>query len=287
MYNQLSDNYTKTKPVIITQSNPSGQISQFNVDKFSFERQYYNFNNYGFGLDPSTYSVFSSLTELKDHPQMGNRNILDVFLCSKNIGKEKKSWHQKRKKQDDVFDLNNWKGPWSIFEETNIQKKKNEEMNLKMKNNKMQWIKDHPTKEVISNKNTKNKQHRRNMKEKKNEVSQFHLGQIEDYLGRTYMYCHPEHQYDNYNNKSHYIPKKCNHSWNEHTEGVNVLQWFPNTGHMLLSGSMDTTIKLWDVHNHKKCLRTFKGHSRGIRNLYFNQDGTFFISTSFDKWVKV
>lgn len=264
---------------------------RFNIDTFSFERQYYTFNNYGSGLNPSTYLSFSKTTCLKNHLHSTRGEMdIDVYLSSKNIDKEKKKWHRRRKKKDDLVSLNNWKGPWAMFEETNIQKKKNEEMIIKMKKNRIQWAKDHPVKtEDNINQNSNNiiKRFKGNSKEKKNENSEFHLEQTEDYLGRTYMYCPPEYQYNNSSIKSYLIPKKCSYTWNEHTEGVNILQWFPNTGHMILSGSMDTTIKIWDVHNHKKCLRTFKGHSKGIRNLNFNRDGTFFISTSYDRWVKI
>ena len=41
------------------------------------------------------------------------------------------------------------------------------------------------------------------------------------------------------------------------------------------------------MHGHRKCLRTCTGHERGIRNIYFNGDGTRFISTGYDKWIKV
>ena len=41
-----------------------------------------------------------------------------------------------------------------------------------------------------------------------------------------------------------FIPKVCVHTWTGHTQGVSVIRTFPETGHLLLSGSMDTKIKV-------------------------------------------
>jgi pre-mRNA-processing factor 17 len=41
-----------------------------------------------------------------------------------------------------------------------------------------------------------------------------------------------------------FIPKVCIHTWTGHTQGVSVIRLFPNTGHLMLSGSMDTKIKV-------------------------------------------
>lgn len=50
---------------------------------------------------------------------------------------------------------------------------------------------------------------------------------------------------------------------------------------MLLSGSYDNTIKLWNINN-GECIRTMYGHSDPITSVNFNPDGTMFISSSYD-----
>ena len=56
---------------------------------------------------------------------------------------------------------------------------------------------------------------------------------------------------------------------------------------MLLSCSMDGKVKLWDCYNDRRCLRTFIGHSKGVRDVTFNNDGTRFLSASYDKMIKL
>ena len=65
------------------------------------------------------------------------------------------------------------------------------------------------------------------------------------FQGRTYMYCPPEFQPKPTNvGKRCYIPKTLIHTWGGHTSGVNAIQFIPKTGHILLSCSMDATIKV-------------------------------------------
>jgi pre-mRNA-processing factor 17 len=82
-----------------------------------------------------------------------------------------------------------------------------------------------------------------------------------------------------------FIPKKWVHTWVGHNKGVSKIRFFPKFGHLMLSASHDGTCKIWDVMTHKKCLRTYMGHSKALKDICFNNDGRRFLSASFDKIV--
>jgi pre-mRNA-processing factor 17 len=78
------------------------------------------------------------------------------------------------------------------------------------------------------------------------ESSTFHGKSMYDYQGRTYM-APPLAEAPNLTSEAGsqdcFIPKTCIHTWTGHTQGVSVIRTFPETGHLFLSGSMDTKIK--------------------------------------------
>lgn len=123
------------------------------------------------------------------------------------------------------------------------------------------------------------------------EKSVFHGKETHDYLGRTYL--HVPLDVDGVNlrgtpgEQESFVPKKCVHTWSGHTKGVSRIQLFPGSGHLILSGSLDTRIKLWDVYQSGKCLRTFMGHSKAVHDVQFDNSGAQFLSSSFDRQMKL
>jgi pre-mRNA-processing factor 17 len=112
----------------------------------------------------------------------------------------------------------------------------------------------------------------------------FHLEQDSDYQGRSYLEPPP-----NLKNVDHtrFIPKRLVNTFVGHTKSVHAIEFFPEVGHFILSCSLDGKVKLWDLMTHKKCVRTYIGHQEGVRDICFSNEGTKFLSASFNKNIQL
>lgn len=54
-----------------------------------------------------------------------------------------------------------------------------------------------------------------------------------------------------------------------------------NTGNLVLSGSIDTTARLWDVRS-GRCLSVKTGHTDEVLDVAFDASGSSFVSASAD-----
>ncbi|KAF9273747.1 hypothetical protein BGZ68_001245 [Mortierella alpina] len=122
------------------------------------------------------------------------------------------------------------------------------------------------------------------------ETTIFHGKEEHDYMGRTYMHVPLDldvNLHGEPGSKECFVPKKLLHTWTGHTKGVSAIRFIPKSAHLLLSGSMDSKVKLWDVYHDRRVLRTFLGHSKAVRDVTFNNDGTKFLSASYDRNMKL
>lgn len=111
-----------------------------------------------------------------------------------------------------------------------------------------------------------------------------------DYQGRSFL--HAPHDVG-VNLRSHAHPDKCFlpkshiHTWTGHTKGIAAIRLLPKTAHLLLSGSMDCRVKLWEVYKERRCIRTYFGHRQAVKDVGFNNDGTQFLSAAYDRYIKL
>jgi len=117
------------------------------------------------------------------------------------------------------------------------------------------------------------------------ESSTFHGESMTDYQGRSWL--HPPADARPDDEHQCFIPKKHVHTLPGHAKGVAAIRWFPNTAHMLLSAGMDSKVKIWDVYGSKKCMRTYSGHAAAVRDICFSNDGSRFITCSYDRYLKL
>jgi DNA-binding beta-propeller fold protein YncE len=70
-----------------------------------------------------------------------------------------------------------------------------------------------------------------------------------------------------------------------HTDEVYSVAFYPN-GRYVLSGSMDHTIRLWDIESGRE-VRCFRGHTQGVESVVFSSDGYRALSGSCDDTVRL
>lgn len=122
------------------------------------------------------------------------------------------------------------------------------------------------------------------------ETSVFEGSSLHDYQGRTYMHVPQDLDIDlrkEVGSTKNYVPKKLQHTWKSHTKPIAGLRFFPGSGHLLLSGSADNTIKIWDVYHDRELLRTYNGHTKAVSDITFNATGKQFLSASYDRMMKL
>mmetsp|Transcript_5063 Transcript_5063/g.10536 ORF Transcript_5063/g.10536 Transcript_5063/m.10536 type:complete len:604 (-) Transcript_5063:366-2177(-) len=119
--------------------------------------------------------------------------------------------------------------------------------------------------------------------------TEFHGTQEVDYQGRSWISVPPTLR----TSEGHdaYLPKRLLFQFNGHEKGVSKISFFPKYGHMLLSSSLDGTLKMWAVY--ESCLggrglmRTYSGHKDAVCDHCFNATGDKFASSSYDKTIRV
>ena len=273
------------------------------VDDLTFNEQYHTYCSFGYAINPdhdtstnTKNKYIGNINNLKENKAM------TIYNQSNKMRKEKKINRKKRLRNDDPSDIDGYLGPWSKICKSEEEKNEYKKELLKRKE---EWLftkklreENKRKKRKLNDKNDDNDDEeldeetikQRRIEERKYsesiERSEFHADDMYDYQARTYMHCPSEYKLKT-NNRKYYTPKKRLFQYIGHREGVNSIKFIPKTGHLLLSASNDKTCKLWNVFGERKLLRTYYGHSQGVRNICFNNSGKRFLTTSYDKWIKL
>ncbi|KAM3931939.1 pre-mRNA-processing factor 17 [Leptodactylus fuscus] len=262
------NNPFKTQQMAAPRNMLSGYAEPAHINDFMFEQQRRTFATYGYALDPSL-----------DLQQTSTKYIGSVDDAEKNQGltvfeSGKKSEKRKKVKGSDASDIDGFLGPWAKYiDEKDVAKPSEEEQK--------------ELDEITAKRQKRGKQEEDKPADEKTIL---HVKEMYDYQGRSYLHI-PQDVDVNLRStelpEKCYLPKKQIHVWSGHTKGVSAVRLFPLSGHLLLSCSMDCKIKLWEVYNDRRCLRTFIGHSKAVRDICFNNAGTQFLSAAYDRYLKL
>lgn len=252
----------------------SGYVEPAHFNDFHFESQRRTFTSYGYALDPTVDgSAEEGRKFVGESKSAQDSNGTTVFESSKPV-KVHDPLKRKRNKNDNPADVDGFLGPWGRFE--------NEETVAKPSAEEKEELE-----EILAKRQKRGKQmDERPMEEK----TILHIKDAYDYQGRSFLHI-PQDVGVNLKSDDPpdkcFIPKKLVHTWAGHSKGVAAIRWFPRSGHLLLSASMDCKVKLWEVYNERRCIRTYIGHRQAVRDICFNNDGTQFLSAGYDRYIKL
>ncbi|KAF7792497.1 hypothetical protein EIP86_003538 [Pleurotus ostreatoroseus] len=261
----------------LNQNALAGHVEEQSMTEHAFRQQHLTHAILGYSANPSVDPGAPAVLGSLETAQANGFASLDMIKAPKAAKKELK---RKRRAKGDLEVVDGegaYVGPWAAWQE--------EEKEAMPEGAEAEDDEEEEEEEVYQPKKAKPKRGAPGL-----ESSVFHGKSLTDYQGRTYMSPPiseaPQLQYEAGSQET-FIPKTCIHTWTGHTQGVSVIRLFPNTGHLLLSGSMDTKIKLWDVYTHGNCLRTFHGHMKAVKDVTFSNDGRRFLSCGYDRQMKL
>ncbi|KAL0969608.1 hypothetical protein UPYG_G00229740 [Umbra pygmaea] len=80
------------------------------------------------------------------------------------------------------------------------------------------------------------------------------------------------------------LPRAMHLSLQAHQGPINTVQWcpVPQLSHLLLSASMDKTVKIWDGAESGRCLKVYSTHSGAVRDACWSPCGRRLLTGSFD-----
>lgn len=254
-----------------------GFVENAHIESFVFDEQYNTFYKYGYAADPSAASYVGDLEALQQSGGISVYNIPQHQQKKQKIEKKKELIENDADTEapaeienpaSEAWLKKNRKSPWSgkkegVDEELTEDQKKYAEEYAQKKAAERSGGSDKG--EAVSDKTT------------------FHGKEERDYQGRSWI--SPPKDAKAANDHC-YIPKRLVHTWSGHTKGVSAIRFFPKHGHLILSAGMDTKVKIWDVFNSGKCMRTYMGHSKAVRDISFCNDGTKFLTAGYDKNIK-
>lgn len=278
----------------------TGVVEKANMEDFNFDAQYHTYNQSHTGLYLNKKPVIAS----EDEPAADaivSQNEENVFT-KRNVKKRKNQTIAKEKAAAEEFGDDSVDGIWAPFTEKGVltdveagtltpEQEALREAHIQAKKLKAERSTQFDEEMDFDRMIEKKMAHLLPARLKAGQEAmvaktQFLDEQEFDYQGRSWVEPSRSLKADDGDHQV-FLPKRCIHKWTGHTKGVQAIELSPTYGHLLLSGSMDHTVRIWDVYNERKCKRVYEGHTGAIRAINFSNDGKQFLSCGFDRFIQL
>lgn len=253
----------------------AGHVERTHLHSFAFDEQYNTFHSYGRAAAPTGQGTVAhkAILDGDDSAYGSAAKRRKTTADKKEAAARKAALAEEAAEQGDAPYELMVKQPWAekevkAVELTEEQKEYMEKFNA-----------ERPVKEKRGPKKADGAE------ETKDATSFFHGKEAKDYQGRSWLSAPKDRRKEA--PEAFFLPKKWLHTWSGHTKGVNAVRLFPTTGHLMLSAGLDGKVKIWDVFGSGKCMRTYLGHTKGVRDINFTTDGSRFVSVGYDRVMRL
>lgn len=243
---QGPDNPFGDKSRLPNQNALAGHVEEQSMSDHSFRVQHLTHSILGYSVNPSIDPNASTMVGDAESAKANGFATLDALRTTKIQRKELK---RKRKEKGDLEEVdgdNAYVGPWAAWA-GDEPKPALEGLDVAAPGEEESESEDEPERPVHRSRKGKRGANGE-------ERSDFHGTSMTDYQGRTYIsppIAEAPNLMADAGSQDCFIPKTCIRQWTGHNQGVSAIRLFPETGHLLLSASMDTKIKVrvFATHN--------------------------------------
>lgn len=224
----------------LNQNALAGHVEEQSMSEHAFRSQHLTHAILGYSANPSIDPNAPSVLGSVESAQANGFATIDTLRASRSQRKELKRKRKTKGDLDVVEGDGSYVGPWASWEGEEPQN--NFLAGVEAGEDDEGEDEEEEPEPVFTTKKAKPKRGTHGQ-----ESSVFHGKSMTDYQGRTYMsppLAEAPNLLSEPGSQDCFIPKVCIHTWTGHTQGVSVIRTFPGTGHLLLSGSMDTKIKV-------------------------------------------
>lgn len=233
----------------LNQNALAGHVEEQSMTEHAFRSQHLTHSILGYSANPSIDPNAPAVLGSVEKARANGYATIDTMRVPKSQLKDLK---RKRKQKGDLEVLDGegaYVGPWASWdgEEEQAEFLAGVEVNEGEEEEEEEAEPEFPVKKAKPKRGAYGQ-----------ESSVFHGKSMTDYQGRTYMsppIAEAPTLLSEAGAQDCFIPKVCIHTWTGHTQGVSVIRLFPGSGHLMLSGSMDTKIKVCPRDHQFRLLR--------------------------------